>query len=112
MAGSAAVYFIASLALLFLPAEIVTRTGMEASPVLLQLISGGLYGFAMLNWMLRYSTIGGIYHRPVIVANLGHAVIGSMSLLRAGGGWPVVVVAAIYALIAIGFGRKLFAKVA
>lgn len=73
------------ISLIFLPSEIVANTGLVASPVLLLLlqIGGGLYfGFAMLNWMAKGSIIGGIYNKPISLANFVHFAIGALALIK------------------------------
>lgn len=48
-----------------------------------QLVGAGWLGVAALNWLNRSTLIGGIYGRPVVLANLIPYFIGSMVLLRA-----------------------------
>lgn len=46
-------------------------------------IMGALYfGFAMLNWMTKESLIGGIYNRPVAIANFTHFAIAALALIK------------------------------
>ena len=46
-------------------------------------ILGSFYlGFAMLNWMAKTNLIGGIYSRPVAVANFMHFAISAISLIK------------------------------
>ena len=115
LVASAAVYLVAGIALLFAPAELLAAAGEPASilPVaVLQVLGSALFGFAMLNWMHRHSTVGGIFGRPLVMANLAHA--GSAALLLARP--PVerdpavvlLVALGIYAVFAIGFGSRLF----
>ena len=39
--------------------------------------------FAMLNWMAKGVIIGGIYSRPIVIANLAHFLIGDLELIKA-----------------------------
>jgi hypothetical protein len=56
----------------------ITPTAMLLAQVL-----GGLYfSYAMLNWMTKESLIGGIYNRPVAVANLTHFIIAGLALVK------------------------------
>jgi len=103
------------MALIFLPQEIIQNLGLEPSS-LLQLIlqaAGGLYyAFAMLNWMSRGTRIGGIFNRPVAVANFSHFLIVALALIR--GTFkdehiiPLVPLAIVYAVFAVLFGWMLF----
>lgn len=117
---AAAVYFAAAVLLLFLPEEILGWLGTSASapgspglhPALLQVLAASLFGFAMLDWMSRFTVIGGIYGRPLVIANFAHAVIAALSIGRvalAGPATPALWVAlALYAALAVAFGAKLF----
>jgi hypothetical protein len=79
---------------------------------LLQVVGSAVFGFSMLNWMSRYTRIGGIYGRPLVIANLAHAASAALLLGKAAGrvGFPVAVMVplGIYALLAVGFGIALF----
>ena len=48
-----------------------------------QLLAGAWLGMAALNWLQRTATLGGIYGRPTVVANLVLYFISTLSLLRA-----------------------------
>lgn len=99
----------------FLPHEILARLGAPASPVLVVVlqVTGALYlGFAILNWMSRNQLLGGIYNRPLALANLLHFASAALALGKALAAhpetrvlWPL---AAAYALLAAGFGAVLF----
>ncbi|HEY2321539.1 MAG TPA: hypothetical protein VGJ82_01635 [Thermoanaerobaculia bacterium] len=115
MFSSACFMAAAGVDLLFAPAETLTAFGAGANPVLTVVaqVMGGLYfGFAILNWMARRSTIGGIYHRPLVVGNLTHFAAGALALLKAANkipGSPVTwIFVAAYSVFAIGFGTLLF----
>ena len=113
--AAALVYFAGALALLFAPDEILAamRTGAgRLDAVLLQLVAAALFGFAMLDWMQRFTRTGGIYGRPIVLANLAHSLTAALSLahgLRAGG-LPAPLLGALvaYALLAIAFGWTFF----
>ena len=112
MTATAVTLAIAGLLCTFMPAEIVHYFNGETSKTLLLLlqISGALYfGFAMLNWMTRTSIIGGIYNKPIAVANFSHFFIAGVALVKGvlfNPELPYVIwiIAAIYALFAICFG--------
>ena len=85
MASSAVLLGVIGVGLTFFPQEVLTYLNMAASkPLLLILqLTGGLYfGFAMLNWMSQWSLIGGIYNKPVSVANFAQFFIGGMALMK------------------------------
>ena len=112
---SAAFMAALGMAITFLPQELLVHVGARPEGVLvllIQLLGALLVSFAMLNWMARGNLIGGIYSRPVAVANFFHFAIGAVALLKA---LPaqrialeVVAVAAIYSAFAIWFGIVLF----
>jgi hypothetical protein len=109
MSITAGLLVFAGLALTFMPEEIgYLISGEMASDLLLLQIMGSLYfAFAMLNWMARGNLIGGIYSRPVAVANLTHFFIGGMALLKSTGqhnSAVIWVIGLIYLTLAILFG--------
>ena len=99
----------------FLPQEILQWLGATPSAALSQLVqlAGALYlGFAVLNWMLRHQLIGGIYNRPVVLANLLHFVSAAIGLVKtitsapeAQVLWPAALT---YGIFALAFGAVLF----
>src|SRR3954470_24627521 len=83
---SAVALFIAGAAALFAPQELAALVGLAGSPGLplaLQLNGGGLLGFAILNWMSRRNRIGGIYARPIAMANLLMFTTGALTVGKA-----------------------------
>ncbi|WKK76914.2 hypothetical protein QYS49_06585 [Marivirga salinae] len=54
----------------------------ETSLLLLQIIGALYFAFAMLNWMSKANLIGGIYNRPIIMANSSHFMIAGLSLIK------------------------------
>ncbi|HSM12680.1 MAG TPA: hypothetical protein VLA66_01305 [Thermoanaerobaculia bacterium] len=112
---SAIVYAAGALPLLFAPAEILVALGGERSALaetLLQLVAGLLFGFAMLNWMSRNGRVGGIYNRPLVVANFAQAAIVTATLARvlpgSGAPWIAWAALAIWLPVGLGFLAKLF----
>ncbi|HXU31009.1 MAG TPA: hypothetical protein VN851_10575 [Thermoanaerobaculia bacterium] len=113
--GSAVLYFAAALPLLFAPDELLRYAGATPSSLdgaLLQVIGSALFGFAMLNWMNRYGVTGGIYGRPVVIANFTHAATAALLLghiaIRAPYSAPRIAIVALYGALALAFGVKLF----
>ena len=87
--------------------------GNRASLLLVQIIGGLYFAFAMLNRMTKESLIGGIYNRPVAVANVTHFLIAGLAVIKARmsdpGLSPIVWFAGIaYAVLGILFAVILF----
>ncbi len=116
MTLSSAVLGVAGIALTFLPAEILTGLAFNQSKsmeFLLQIIGALYFAFAMLNWMTKASLIGGIYNRPIAVANLTHFVIVALALVKgvfSNPDLPTVILTAaiVYSIFAVLFGIILF----
>jgi hypothetical protein len=106
---SAVILGLAGIGALFLPQEIAAALGMgggRRAALLVQLAGAMLFSFAMANWMARGSLFGGIYNRPLAVANVTHFAIGAITLVKTAlAGWnlAVAVAAAVYTLFAIAF---------
>ena len=70
---------------------------------------GALYlGFAMLNWMVKGSLIGGIYNTPIAVGNCMHFAVGTLALLKISYTLQshseiVILLTVVYAIFAVGF---------
>ena len=82
MASSAAFMALLGLAASFLPHEIFSFVGSQPSgfPVLIIQVAGALYlAFAILNWMAKGVTIGGIYSRPIALGNFMHFAVAITS---------------------------------
>jgi hypothetical protein len=105
-----------ALPLLFAPDELLRLAGAVPSPLtagLLQVLGCALVGFALLDWMARYTRIDGIFGRPLVIANLGHTASAALLLARLAArvhGSPFVFAAVgAYGLLALAFGSRLFA---
>jgi hypothetical protein len=120
MLMSLSAVFMAMLGILgtFMPQEILNYAdagaGAEGLLLLIVQIAGALYmGFAILNWMARFSLIGGIYNRPVAIGNFLHFTMVALVLIKAltiDQSAEIVVGTVIYAVFAIWFGLTLFAR--
>ena len=115
MIASAAFMALLGTGLTFLPQELLAHIAIEANQeiVLLMQILGALYiGFAALDWMSRGHHIGGIYARPLSIANLFAYLIAAIALLKAVVAAPVSVevwvVTGIYSVFSIWFGLVVF----
>jgi len=112
MTVSAVFLALAGVSLTFFPIEIANNIGLgseKPSQLVIQILGALYFGFAMLNWMAKGSIIGGIYNKPVVVANLSHFLIGGLALIKglskSGDQFYVVVIlAGIYTIFAILFG--------
>lgn len=88
--------------LLFLPNGASAALPLAAAP---------LIGIAGLNWVGRGAIYGGIYGRPIVLANFLTAGIGTLVLLRGQAGtWPLLgsLLISLFALYWLGFGLLLF----
>lgn len=77
---------ILGLTLTFAPDQMIMMLGMKNSIVLsliLQLLGAMYFAFAMLNWMAKGAIIGGIYNKPIAIANLSHFLISGLALTKA-----------------------------
>lgn len=106
--GSALVLFAGGLVLLFGADDVLPAVapGFPASEAWIgQLLAAAWLGVAGMNWLQRRSRIGGIYGRPVVVANVGLYFISALTLIgtvRRGAGGPVLwVVTGVFAAFAI-----------
>ena len=118
------------LALLFAPTETATALGWgggegaamgsAAAPGALpvatpSVAAGGFLALAVLNWMGRGAIYGGIYGRPIVLANLTFALTAGLALFnhQTGSGstsplgWIPV---AILAVVGVAFGRMLLGR--
>jgi hypothetical protein len=106
---SALVTGLTGICLLFLPKELAGLLEPMPSAVLVLILQtlGALYfGFAILNWMSKGNLIGGIYSRPVTLANITHFFIGAMTFIKAAPSHSsnyLWVIAAVYSLFALTF---------
>ncbi len=97
----------------FAPQEILQHAGVlpdRVSATIVQL-AGALYlGFAILNWCAKGNMLGGIYGRPIVLANFAHFAIGAIVLLKVPGHADPGLLAgtAAYSAFAAWFGYVLF----
>ena len=75
--------------------------------VLIQLMGALYFSMALMNWTAKDSAIGGIYARPISLANFAHFFIGSLLLakvvLSSEFNVPIVLMLVVYAIFAILF---------
>jgi hypothetical protein len=112
MALSAIFLAVIGISLTFMPQEIAAFTGLGFTKIYqlqLQILGALFFAFAMLNWMAKGSIIGGIYNRPIAIANFTHFFIGGVALVKAVAGnihlhYTVWILAIFYSIFAILFG--------
>lgn len=71
--------------LTFAPDVMLNNLGVDPNRIsllLIQIIGGLYFGYAMLNWMTKGSLIGGIYSRPIVIANLTHFLIVGLAMIK------------------------------
>jgi hypothetical protein len=106
---------LAGLILLFAPQEAVAALGVPLThplAVLAQLMGALYVSLALMNWTAKDSVIGGIYARPISLANFAHFFVGTLVLARAqvsqGGRIAAVGLLIGYVVFAILFGWLVF----
>ena len=116
MTLSAIILALIGISLIFLPNEILDYLELSVSEtlqLLMQIIGSLYFALAILNWMSKESLIGGIYGRPIAMANLTHFVIAGLALIKgilANPSLSYVIwsIAIIYSIFAIFFGIVAF----
>ena len=116
MTLSAIILALIGISLIFIPKEILDYLELSVSEtlqLLMQIIGSFYFAFAILNWMSKGSIIGGIYNRPIAMANLTHFVIAGLALIKgilANPSLSYVIwsIAIIYSIFAIFFGIVAF----
>ena len=68
--------------LLFTPAESASALGWGDGEIAPALAGAGLLAVAILDWMGRTAVYGGIYGRPIVMANLMLSLVGGLTLLN------------------------------
>lgn len=97
MTISSLILGVSGIILTFAPEGILSNLEVEPNQIsilLVQIIGGLYFGYAMLNWMAKESLIGGIYNRPIAVANLTHFFIVGLAMIKlfiSGSSLPFVV---------------------
>lgn len=115
LSASAVIMGVLGLGITFLPHELLAHLDVpsNAAIVLLMQLLGALYlGMALLDWFHRGSHIGGIYARPLALANFMAYAVGAIALLKAvigqSMGLDFVMLTLAYVAFAVWFGLVLF----
>ena len=97
---------IAGIAMLFLGDEVMALLNVPSSQLVNALIAALYFGFATTNWHSKNLTIGGVYGRPLVLGNLSHTLIGSISLIKIANDHSTsttIILAIIYSIFALTF---------
>ena len=108
--ASAFVFAAAGVLLLFASDDLLPRLvpGVSRDAAWIgQVLGAAWLGMAGLNWMSRGSVLGGIYGRPIVMANAVTWFITTTVLLKASLGGAQIA-AAVPAAFALVYGRLLF----
>ncbi|WP_226998890.1 hypothetical protein [Flavisolibacter tropicus] len=112
MTASAIILAAIGLTLTFFPAEIagyIESSVSKTNQLTFQVLGALYFAFATLNWMAKDSVIGGIYNRPISIANLTHFLVGGLALIKLvfnNTSLPITIqlLTGVYTLFAILFG--------
>ena len=117
MAGNAIISGLIGIICLFGADNIVlSELGNRSAlfELIVQLIGTLMLALAYLNWMSKGQIIGGIYNRPLIIANMAHWMSGAIILIKfvmKQTPDPLfVILMIIYSIFAILFIRLLFSS--
>ncbi len=114
MIAASLVLALVGVALIFASEEWAANFGIESSAALTitaQVLGAFMASFAMLNWMSKGMTLGGIYGRPIVIANLLHFSMNSIlfTKLSLTNNEPILWAAAIISgALALAFARLAF----
>ena len=100
---------------LFVPEELLKILSLPFTsplPVLIQLLGALYLSFALMNWTAKDNIIGGVYLRPISIANFSHFMIGALTLLNNqfsnGANLYLLSLSIVYAVFAIIFTWLVF----
>lgn len=84
---SASSIFLTLIALLciFIPDEVLKNFTIDENEyvlLIIQVLGGLLFGFAITNWMSRTVIMGGIYGKALYMGNLAQFAVGGVALLK------------------------------
>jgi hypothetical protein len=106
---------LAGIAASFAPSELLRALGSPAAeplPVLIQLLGGMYFAFAIMNWTAKDNIIGGIYSRPLSLGNCVHFVVSSLALAKQqfshSLSMPLIAALLVYTIFAICFAWLVF----
>ena len=85
MTSSSIILGLAGIFALFAPDVLLSMQGAAVTGTLsvtIQLMGALYFSVALMNWTAKDSAIGGIYARPVSLANFSHFFAGALLLLK------------------------------
>lgn len=85
MTASSLFLGLAGLFALFAPQELLKILSLPQTSslsVLIQLMGALYLSFALMNWTAKESIIGGVYLRPISIANFAHFMMGALILVK------------------------------
>lgn len=85
MISNSIIFFGLGMILIFTPDVLINYLELSTNKttlLLLQILGAFYFAFAMLNWMSKANLTGGIYNRPIVLANLSHFMIAGLSLIK------------------------------
>lgn len=85
MTSSSLILAMAGILTLFAPDVLLSALGVAVTAqlaVLVQLLGALYFSFALMNWTAKDSAIGGLYARPVSLANFSHFFAGTLLLVK------------------------------
>jgi len=109
MTFSSLVLGAAGVLVMFLPDLVLSMQGVEvtnSASILVQMLGAFYFAFAMMNWTAKDSAIGGIYARPVSLANFSHFFTGTLLLVKysiQNFSLPVMAVTIVYIFFSVCF---------
>ncbi|MEP2276852.1 MAG: hypothetical protein ABJH98_15455 [Reichenbachiella sp.] len=99
------------LILTFLPQEVHAYFNISVNGIgilISQTLGAALLAFALLNWMTRSNILGGIYGKPLMMANFLFFFASGMSYLKAADGYFIWVMAGLSMAFGFSFGYVAF----
>lgn len=110
MTSSSLFLALVGVSLLFVPDVLLSALGVSVTTqasVLVQMLGALFFSFALMNWTAKDSAIGGIYARPVSLANFSHFFSGALLLVKFlfsnPFSFPVLLVTLLYVVFAVIF---------
>ena len=110
MTSSSLILAVAGIFTLFAPDVLLSALGVAVTAelsVLVQLLGALYFSFALMNWTAKDSAIGGIYARPVSLANFSHFFAGTLLLVKYlfsnEFNLPILLILILYAIFAVVF---------
>jgi hypothetical protein len=114
LVAASIVYAMVGLPLLFAGDAVLRRldgTGGPAAVWIAGMLGAALGGMALLNWFNRHTLMGGIYGRPLLLANLlllSNVAFSSVRMWRTHGQPVFAICAGVGGVLLVLFGRRLF----